>query len=399
MTAVDKDLLARFDLNSPEYAQDPYPYFDAIRETDGIFETTAYGGIPVLATYQDVLYLYERTELFSSRKTTLMDEGMGAFRLIPEMVDPPDHTVYKHLLLPLFSPPAVARLEAQIRSTAEELFAGMVGRGGGEFVNEVSIPLPTSVFVHLMGWPESLTPQFLDWADKLIRGLPGADETESRSVQMGAAMEASQFFSAEIQAGREGPKDDLIGYLVQQTFDGQRPLTDEEILSICVMLLLAGLDTVKTALANAVCFLATSEPHRRELREDRSLIPAAIEELLRYEAPANGARIMNQTTVYRGREFKKDELVCFLVAAACRDGREFPNPDRVDFHRQPNRHLAFGAGPHRCLGIHLARTEMRIALETIFDACSDFELEPGTTPARHMSQIMGVSELQLRVKP
>ena len=397
MTDVDKDLLANFDLNSPAYAQDPFPYLDAIRETDGIFETSAYGGIPVLAKYQDVLYMYEHTETFSSRKTTLMDEGMGSFRLIPEMIDPPDHTKYKHLLLPLFSPPAVARLEEQIRSTATSLFAGMVERGGGDFVSEFSIPLPTNVFVHLMGWPESLTPRFLDWADKLIRGLPGAEEAESRQVQMAAAMEASQFFSGEIQARREEAGDDLISYLLGASYGGERPLTDEEILSVCVMLLLAGLDTVKTALANAVCFLALNETHRRQLMDDRRLIPAAIEELLRYEAPANGARVVGQDAVYQGREFKAGELVCFLIAAACRDPREFPNPDRVDFRREPNRHLAFGAGPHRCLGIHLARSEMRIALETIFESCQDFSVEPGAVPTRHMSQIMGVDWLPLRV--
>ena len=396
---LERDMLAsRFDLNAPEFADDPYPAYEALREREGFVVSAAHGGLPVFAKYEDVAFVYDRPDLFSSRRVTFEPESIGQLRLLPQMTDPPDHTRYKQILLPLFSPGAIARLEERIRHASHELLAPIVERGRGDFVAELAVPLPTMIFMDLMHWPGADVPKFLDWNERLIRGLPGADEATSAQAQMAAGMEVSMYFAAQIAERRHEPTEDLVSYLLSASFGGERPLTDEEILNICFMLMLGGLDTVKSALGNTILFLADHEEHRRHLYTHPEAIPTAVEELLRFDSPVNGGRVIAQDFEYRGQQFKRDQMVCFLPGAANRDPREFTEPDAVNLERYPNRHLAFGAGVHRCLGIHLARMELKVFLEVLHQVTRDYALDPALSYRRHFGYIKGVDLLPLIVE-
>jgi cytochrome P450 len=396
---LQRDMLAsQFDLNAPEFADDPYPAYEALRERESLVESAALGGIPVFAQYQDVAFVYDRPDLLSSRRVTFEPESIGQLRLVPQMTDPPEHTKYKQILLPLFSPGAIARLEQRILEATEELLAPIAERGRGEFIAEFAVPLPTMIFMELMHWPAADVPKFLEWNERLIRGLPGADEATSGQAQMAAGMEVSMYFAQQIAERRSQPADDLVSYLLAASFGGDRPLSDDEILNICFMLMLGGLDTVKSAMGNTILYLATHEDHRRQLYTNSAAIPTAVEELLRFDSPVNGGRVVAQDFDYKGREFKKGEMICFLPGAADRDPREFNCPDSVDLTREPNRHLAFGAGVHRCLGIHLARMELRILLEVLHSQTRDYYVEAGPAPRRHLGYVKGVDWLPLVVE-
>ena len=178
---------------------------------------------------------------------------------------------------------------------------------------------------------------------------------------------------------RAEPRDDLITRFVGAEVDGHR-LSDDDIVDICFLFLIAGLDTVTATLTCNVAYLAQHPEHRRELAEDPSLIPAAVEELMRWESPVPGvARVLARDTEVAGAQLRAGTRVTVLIGSANTDEGEFDRADTVDFHREANRHLAFGGGIHRCLGSHLARLELRVAMEELQRRIPDYELAPGTT--------------------
>jgi cytochrome P450 len=201
---------------------------------------------------------------------------------------------------------------------------------------------------------------------------------EANAIRRRAAQEIYDYFLPVIQARRAEPRDDLITRLVDAEVDGHR-LTDEDILDICFLFLIAGLDTVTATLTCSVAYLAEHPDHRRTLVDDPSLIPAAIEELLRWETPVPGvARVCKRDTEIGGVEVAAGTRVTVMIGSANTDDTEFDHADTVDFHREGNRHLAFGGGVHRCLGSHLARLELRVAIEELHRRIPDYALAPGT---------------------
>ncbi|MGH9038179.1 MAG: cytochrome P450, partial [Acidimicrobiia bacterium] len=178
-------------------------------------------------------------------------------------------------------------------------------------------------------------------------------------------------------------------------FGGERPLTQFEILDCIFIVLIAGLDTTQGVLSNSMEFLATHEGHRKDLLANPEILDSAVEELLRWFAPVAPGRRLTRDVVVRGVEMHEGDRVMLLTASACRDEDEFPWADGVDFRRNPNRHIAFGAGVHRCLGSHLARLELRIALQEWHTRIPEYRVKAGTTPRHHLSAVAGVDELWL----
>jgi cytochrome P450 len=348
----------------------------------------------VLVHHEDVQHALRHPDVFSSREAV----QIGNVRpLIPLSIDPPDHVKFRRILDPLFAPKAVAPLEPEVRGLVTELIDGFIEDGEVEFNSAFAIPLPCTVFLRLLGLPLEDLDLFLRLKDNIIRPA-GRTLEEQNAVRAETGREIYAYFNQVIDERSADARDDLMSRFLVTEVDGHR-LTREDILDICYLFLLAGLDTVTASLGCSVVYLARNPDHRNALAGDLSLIPGAVEELLRWETPVPGVmRTVAEDIEVDGVALKTGDQVTCMLGSANLDATEFPEPDTVDFERQPNRHLAFGGGVHRCLGSHLARLEMRVALEELHRRIPDYEIKPGETP-RYGSGIRTVEYLPLVFTP
>jgi cytochrome P450 len=330
--------------------------------------------VVLLSRYDDVLFALRHPEAFTSAAGNL---NLGEQPLLPLEVDPPAHTAYRRVLNPRFVPREIEKLEPAIREAVGRLIDAFVDRGSCDFHEELATPLPSSIFLALMGLPDADLPMFMQWRDNTIRPdiAPGDLEGAAR-IRTETAHAISEYFRVAITERRAAPDDSLLSLIVHATIDGE-PLSDAELLGISHLLLLGGLDTVTATLDCMVEFLATHPDHRRQLVEDPSRIPAAVEELLRWLTPvmvlprtAAADMTLDDVTIRAG------DGVTLVLGAANGDESAF-GPAEVDFGRDPNKHLAFGGGHHLCLGAHLARLELRVALEELHRRIPEYQLAPG----------------------
>jgi cytochrome P450 len=338
---------------------------------------------PIVSRYEDVMYALRHPEIFSSEMSEQM--ALGTDRpMIPQQIDPPAQTRYRKLLDPLFSRKRMLALEPAVRENAAALIAGFVDDGGCEFNRQFAIPLPCQAFLHLFGLPMSDLDLFLELKDGIIRPQTVAknplDADEINSIRSSAGKRIYAYFEELIAIRRKTPRDDLMSFLVQAEIDGEK-LTHNEILDISYLQILAGLDTVTATLGCDIAYLAGHPAQQRRLAEDPDKIEDAIEELLRWETPVMGVpRLVKQDVEIAGVAIKAGEMVMLLLGAANVDPREFEDADVVDFDRERNRQIAFGGGHHRCLGSHLARMELRVALEEWHRRIPAYRIEEGETP-------------------
>ena len=385
---------------NPELQHEWNPLFDKIRRECPVARSQRFGGFWVFAAYRDVYRAYQEPETFSSFPNSIPAGELGQQRaLIPVEIDPPEHTWYREILAPVFTAQRMRILETKIRAHAVELIDGVLERGGCEFISEFAKLLPSRIFLELVGWPIEDAPKFLEWADVLMRAPMDPDPETSLLVQTATALYG--YFGTEL-AKREasgppvtGEDADLIDRLRGASFGGERHLTQMEILDCILLLLLAGLDTTQGVLGRAWEFLATHDEYRRDVVEHPEVVQSAVEELLRYFAPVQPGRRLTRDLELGGVRLSEGDRVMLLTGSACRDEHEFPDPERVDLRRHPNRHIAFGAGAHRCLGSHLARLELQIALREWHRRIPEYRITPGTTVRRHLSAVSGVDELHL----
>lgn len=357
---------------SPQCADQPYDVYAELHAQCPVSRhTTMFGTNGVLLTrYEDVLWALKHPDYYSSQG--VVDIG-GEFPLIPLSVDPPEHAKYRRLMDPEFAPRKMAQLEDEMRKFVNEAIDTFATRGECDFHEEFASPLPSTFFLALTGLPHDDLPQFLKWRDDTIRpkGETIADGDRIRK-EAGAAIE--QYFEAALEEKRRNPDDRLFSRLVQGTVDG-RPLTRAELLGACHLLLLGGLDTVTATLDCMIVYLARHPERRDALVADPSCIPHAVEDLLRHQTPVMMVpRIVAQDHEIGGVQVKAGDHATLLIGAANVDASEFDDHDEVRFDRDANRHLAFGGGPHRCLGSHLARLELRVAIEEFHRRIPRYEL-------------------------
>ena len=352
---------------------EPQPMYKALRESTPVFRSPQ---AVVLSRLTDIEMALKHTELFSSNMDAV---DLGNIRpLIPLQIDPPEHAKYRRILDPLFTPREMARREPRVAELVNEMIDRFAGRGEVDFHEEFAVPLPCTVFLQLLGLPLEDLDQFLEWKDGVIRPQ-GADGYDDRhDVSQGTAQQIYDYFDRAIDEHIASPRDDVLSAMIAAEVAGQ-PLSREELLDICFLFLIAGLDTVTDSLDCFFVYLARHPDHRHQLVEEPDVLPHAIEELLRWETPVPGVvRVAMQDVEVGGCPISKGERVSPLLGAANTDPAEFPNPELVDFNRNPNRHRAFGGGPHRCLGSHLARMELRVALREFHRRIPDYEIKPGT---------------------
>ncbi|TAM69715.1 cytochrome P450 [Mycobacterium sp.] len=364
--------------------------------------STAHGGHWFVTGYEEVQEVLRNSELFSAQKTSLLSSLGG--RILPSEYDPPEHTAYRQALQPLFSPSRMKALESDIRVLTNRLLDGFATRGECEFVADFAHALPTSVFLKLMGWPEADEPLFNEATDIAVRGVPGGTDEENAAAIGAAALKITGYFANVVadRRSRTDVGDDITATVVNTPIqiDGEtRALSDDELCRMFFLLCIAGLHTVQGTLGWSMLHLSQRPEQRQRLIDDPGLLPSAVEELLRFEAAVSTGRVAKRDTELGGVQLKAgDQLLCML-AGANRDVREFPNPAELQLDRTPNRHLSFGSGAHRCLGSHLARIEVRVALEEIHRRIPDYRLNPEKPTIWHASQVRGVVEMPLLFTP
>lgn len=396
--ATTADLQCDFDIHSPDNVEGVYDTYAELRAKCPVAHSSKYGGHWVVTSYEDIHEIVRNPGVFSSKIINVPDSIGQDGEMIPIQIDPPDHTTYRGIINPLFSPKRMADLEPQIRDIVTELLDKMLAADSVDFVADFAREFPSRVFLALMGWNLEDAPKFNHWVDTMVLGVPGASEEENNAIREATGIEVYGYFAEMIDERTENPSnaEDITQILMDATFDG-RELTQFEILNILLLMMIGGLHTVQGQLAHSVIYLAEHPEVRKQLVDDLELVPTAVEEMLRYESAICPARITTEDVVVNGVQMKAGDRLLIPFAAANRDPQKFDDPDTVDLTREPNPHLAFGAGNHRCVGSHLARLELRVAFEEIHRRMPDYRLDPDNPPVRHLSQVKGVHSLPLIV--
>lgn len=381
------------DLTDQDLASCPQPIFARLHAECPVVRAS-FTGSPVISRYEDVIWALRHPEVFSSEMD--MHIALGTERpMIPQQIDPPRQTRFRKILDPQFSRRRVLALEPDLRKHATALIDEFVDGGECEFNRAFAIPYPCIIFLRLMGLPHEDLELFLELKDGIIRPrAPRGDLKAAAAIRTETGKRIYAYFGKAIEEREAAPRDDLLTYLVRAEIDG-RKLTRDEVLDICFLFLIGGLDTVTATLGCSVAYLARNPEQRRRIAEKPDSIDVAVEELLRWETPVMAVpRLAKRDVRLSDTEIKTGELVLLLLGAANTDDGEFEGATRVDFSRERNRHLAFGGGPHRCLGSHLARMELRVALEELHRRIPDYAVKPGEVP-RYSPGIREVSYLPL----
>lgn len=347
--------------------EDPAALLSEARAHCPVTHSDQYGGFWALFRYEDIGHVARNPGQFSSNQGLgIPDHGMP-IRWPPIEMDPPKHLQYRAPLMEWFSPASVARLEPAIRTVVTELLDAFIEEGAADLATQLTIPLPCRLIPAWLNLPPGDAATFHDWATRLL----GPDQDLQAGVDM------FSYFWTLCQSRRTEPRDpasDFTSLLLTLVIEGEPITVEDAALTLCT-LVSAGLDTTANA-GSYILHILHRQPELRDVLEaDRSLIPQAIEEFIRYISPvAMEVRMTTTDVEIGGVPISAGQRVTVNWLAANRDPDEFADPHRVDLHRQVNRHYGFGAGPHRCLGAHLARIELRVLLEEVLDRIPDFAI-------------------------
>ena len=386
------DWASDYDVFDPAYIADPYPIWDELRATCPVAHTERYGGSWLTTTYEDVTRVARDPAVFSSRNVSVVpppddtEADVLPAGLPPIQVDPPVHTWTRRLLLPWFSNDRVAAYEPYTRELCRELLDSFAAIGQADAAADYAKQIPMRVIGKMLGVPEDMSETFVEWVRSV---LEFANDAPRRSK---AQIESTTYFLQEMEKRRHGSGTDLISELLRSEVGGE-PVPDEFILGTVALILIAGLDTTWSAMGSMLWHLATHPDDTKRLVDEPELLPIAIEEMLRAFSPVTMARIAAEDVELHGCPVKEGDRVVLNFAAANRDPAAFPEADHVVIDRAVNRHLAFGAGIHRCAGSNLARMELRVALEEWLARIPTFRLEDGGDVSWAGGQVRGPRQL------
>lgn len=375
----------------PEALAHPQSQFKLLRDAGPLVDMEEPLGMVIVGGDAEVRQVLQYPGVFSSGIDAV---SIGQVRpLIPLQIDPPRHRNYRRLLDPIFAPRQVARLERQTRELVRDLVGALVGRRGCNFHREVAEPLPTTVFLQLLGLPVSRAQEFLRLKDGIIRPpVSSQEERVEYTAEVGRQIYA--VLQEAIDERARERSDDVLSMFLDAEVDGHR-LSNDDVLDIGYLFFLAGLDTVTASLDCMLGYLAQHDDQRKRLVDDPAVIPHAIEEMLRWETPVQAVvRITTEDSEIGGCPVAQGRVVTVMLGSANTDERAWADPDAVDFDRAENRHIAFGGGPHRCLGSHLARMELRVALEEWHRAIPDYHVRDGVE-LRYSPGLRAVDNLEL----
>lgn len=360
-----------FDLYDPDYLADPYAAWAQMRSECPVARTERHGGGYLPSLHSDITAVALDPRSFSSRAGEVTGPVPAAgqeLKLPPVTSDPPQHAADRRLLVPLFTKPAVARYEELTRATAAGLIDRFEDRGEVDAANEYARDIPVVVTSRMLGLPAQDHERFHEWTVKMLK-----EGAEDYRVRASAVHAIHDYFTQLVRSRAVKPDSGVFSFLLDKQAEDPG-LTDDRIVGMSFLMLIAGIDTTWSALGAMLWHLASHEEDRRMLAADRARIPAAIEEFLRLYAPVTIGRVVTGPTTLGGRDLCAGDRVILPWAAANRDPEVFDNADSFVLGRERNRHLAFGVGIHRCLGAHLAQLEIRVSLDEWLRRIPEFTL-------------------------
>ena len=361
----------------PRLRTNPYEVYRELRETDPVHWSQIMQTW-LLTRYDDNLMVLRDHARFSSDRTRATNpfvkelekfrQASGPAGRTPTMlsVDPPAHTRMRNLVNKAFTPRTVERVRPHIAEIADELLDSLPDPGKIDVVRDLAIPLPVIVIAETLGVPPSERERFKAWSTDIAGTLGGPFQPpEVLDKARISSIELAEYFQDQLDKRRKAPADDLLSALVAAEEQGDL-LSEDELLATCILLLVAGNETTTNLVGNGMLALLQNPDERRRLQGDPALLPAGIEEMLRFDGPAQmTSRIVKEDLTLRGKRLEAGQVVLCVLAAANRDPEQFPEPDRFDPRRENNRHLAFGYGIHYCLGAPLAVAEAQVAISTL----------------------------------
>jgi len=379
-----------------EMHDDPFPTYARLRE-----EAPAYHnpdvGFWALSRFDDVLNAYRDWETYTSTEGIALEEvGTSS---APSMIgmDPPDQTKLRKLVVRAFTPQRVGALEPRVRGLANRFLDSFIEEGECDLIARFAALLPSDVISTLLGAPPEDHSDLRIWTETLMHREDGVAKPPPEADV--AAQNLLGRFGELIREKRKRPGDDLISGLVEAELEGRR-LSDVEILGFCFLLISGGNETTEKLIANTVHQLSRHPEQREKLIADPKLIPAAVEESLRFRSPTQYmVRATTRDVSIHGKTIPRGEKVLLSIGAANHDPRRFEAPERFDIFRVMERHLAFGFGVHFCLGARLARLEARVALEEIHERLPDYEVDEAGLSVVHAGNVAGLATLPIRFTP
>lgn len=376
--------LSLYHLLDPEVLADPYPLYRRLR-TEAPVHWDPYLHAWVVTRYEDVITVLHQ---FSANRTPTPElfAAMGMAELSPLarmmtkqmlFMDAPDHTRLRSLASMAFTPARVEALRSHIREILDDLLQPLLRAGRMDVINDLAAPLPAIVTAEMLGMPTSDCDQLKSWSADFAEVLGNFQHNPDRAARtLKCVEEMTAYFRAAIERMKTAPREGLINSFMTAEIDGDR-LSEEEIIANCIVTMVGGQETTTNLIGNGVLSLLRHPDQLQKLREDVSLVPSAVEELLRFESPSQQtARICPADTELGGKLIRKGQAVIAVMAAGNRDPERFPDPDRLDLARGDNRHLAFGWASHFCFGAALARIEGQLTFEAIATRTANLALEP-----------------------
>jgi cytochrome P450 len=396
ITGPVADWATDFSHLEPEWAADPYPIQDDLRQRCPIARTERFGGGWLPTRYEDVAAIAYDTDRFSSRAIIMSNfrpprEIAPIGGAPPISSDPPFHHDARKLLLPAFTKTAVGKQEAATRAFCHSLIDAFGDQDVVDAARDYAQHIPMRVIADMLGFPPEDGPQFRQFVENTLEGinLP----PEERMARMSALID---YLLAQVHDHLDNPREDLTTYLINAELYG-RKLEPSHVVGTMTLLLIAGIDTTWSAIGASLWHLAKTPEDLARLVADRALLPTALEEFLRAYAPVTMARLVRDDMQWRGADMKAEDWILLSFPAANRDAAQFDRADEVLIDREVNRHAAFGLGIHRCVGSHLARMELRVALEVWLERIPKFSLADPAGVEWSTGQIRGPRALPLHV--
>ncbi|HEX3899763.1 MAG TPA: cytochrome P450 [Mycobacteriales bacterium] len=368
------ETVSEFDFTNAPMAKSRTDGWRWVRDAGEVFQ--AANGTWILTSPEAVQYAHRNPDLFSSAKA--FDQLGSPVTLIPIAIDPPDHARYRRVLDPMLAPKVINEMDEALRAQARELIQAFIDRGECDIVDDLARLYPTQVFLTVFGLPLADRDQFIQWAETIIENSGQTLEDLSPEL-VENALALFGYLQTCIADKRAKPGDDMLSRIL--SIEGDEAWTEEEVLGLCFLFVLAGLDTVTAMIGFMMHELARDPELRKRIIADNSLVQPMIEEVLRLEPPAPMTpRVTTCEVEVCGVTIPADSLVMLCLGTINRDSDTFPQADSVDLDQADKGHRAFGGGNHRCLGSHLARRELRIIAEEFHKLVPDYQIAPGFEP-------------------
>jgi cytochrome P450 len=386
----DHVMQTSFSHHSATFAHDPVGISDELRTRSPVAWSTEHGGFWVVSSYQLITQVFQNYETFTSRHGAAVPDLSFGTTHIPVTLDPPEHHVFRRYLNPWFELESVSKREPEMRVILRGVLEELAARGEWDFVADLAEVMPGTM---VLGMPVERRTTFLRAMERGMRNQGTTDPVLLEQMDRDNAWIQNEMRS-QIADRRATPKDDLISYLAHEPVAGEY-LTDQQILDVVMVLLLAGFHTTSGALAAMLVHLERYPGQRAELQANPARIPAAIEEIVRVYAGATSmARTVTRDVEFGGVQMAAGDKVLGLIFAADRDPGKFTDAATVDFDRKEKGSVAFGWGVHRCLGIHIARLILRLELEMLFEVIPDYRIDLERT---ELADTLGIGYVHKRV--